>query len=175
MVKMSEKGVKRGKGNRKQHWTLERRNMHGLCPDQLVDRIKKLETKLGRRPTAKEYQQEYGTYASIITVFGTWETAIEKAGIKKYSDERAEHTDPNWLLDQLKFFYKKYGRTARTSDMKRGLLPYHQAYCKEFGTLNNARILAGVPVIIPVSKYRYDEVLIEDPRQLERIKESLGI
>lgn len=171
MKSMSDK-ADRSKNGR---WSLERRNKHGLCPDQLIDKIKKLETKLGRRPTSKEYAKEYGSFQSIITVYGTWETAIEKADLRTFSAEKSEHSNPDWLLDQLRFFYKKYGRTARTSDGKRGLVPYHQIYHKVFGSFNNARILAGVPVIIPVSKYRYDEILIDDERQLTRIKESLGL
>lgn len=159
---MKAMSAKADKNKRKTKWTLERRNENGNCPDQLIDKIKKLEDKIGRRPTAKEYAKEYGSFQSIITVYGTWEEALRIAGISTYTEEKSVRSDPNFLIAQLKQFYKKHKRTARTSDMKRGLVPPHQTYHKVFGSLNNARILAGVPVIIPISKYRYDEVLIED-------------
>jgi len=171
MTAMSKKADRSNNGK----WSLERRNKHGLCPDQLLDRVKTLETKLGRRPTAKEYAKEYGSYQSIITVYGTWNTALEKADIRTYTEEKSGRSSPEWLLSQLQDFYKKYGRTARTSDGRRGLVPSHQIYHKVFGSFNNARILAGVPVIIPLSKYRYDEVIIEDAGQLNRIKENLNL
>lgn len=158
MVAMSKRADK--KRNRVK-WTLERRNENGNCPEQLIDRIKKLHIKLGKRPTAKEYQIEYGSFQSIMTVYGTWNKALAIAKISTYTDEKNLRSDPQFLLEHLRQFYRKYGRTARTSDMRRGLVPNHQIYCKVFGTLNAARQLAGVPVIIPISKYRWDEVIIK--------------
>jgi len=150
--KANKKGVKR--------WSLERRNKEGNCPDQLIDRILKLKDKLGRRPTAKEYAKEYGSFQSIITVYGKWETALKFAGIPLHSTERSIKSSREFLLEHMREFYKKYKRTPRTSDMRRGLLPYHQIYCKVFGTLNRARQEAGIPVLIKISKYRYEEALI---------------
>lgn len=161
MKKMADKGVTRGKGSRKSGWTLERRNKEGLCPDQLIDRIQKLTEKLGERPSAKQYAKEYGSFQSVITVYGTWNKALEMAGIETYSKERGMRVDRKYLLDHMRMFYQKYERTPRTSDMRRGLLPYHQAYCKVFGTLNKARQEAGVPVLLRVGGYRnYEEAII---------------
>ncbi len=153
MTKMAHKGRKTGT-----KWSLERRNQEGNCPEQLIDRIKKLQVELKRRPTAKEYQRKYGTYASIITVYGKWNIALKMASGTTFSEEKAMKTDPDFLLDHMKNFYKRFKRSPRTSDMRRGLLPCHQVYCKVFGTLNDARRLAKIPVVLPLSKYNYVEV-----------------
>lgn len=157
MRTMGEKA--RGRRTRPK-WSLERRNLNGNCPEQLIDRIKRLQKKLGKRPSAKQYAKEYGSYQSVMTVYGKWNKALEVAGMATYTTEKGLRSDRKYLLAQLKQFYDKHGRTARTSDMKRGLLPNHQIYWKVFGSLNNARQLAGVPVVIQLSKFRFDEVML---------------
>ncbi len=166
MTKMSNKAEKK---DRRAHWTLERRNETGNCPEQLIEKIKKLEVKLGRRPTAEDYQREYGSFQSVITVYGKWDTALKVAGMTTYMEEKSLRSDPDFLLGHLQRFYKEHGRTPRTSDMRRGLLPPAQTYWKVFGNLNNARIKAGVPLVIQLSKFRYDEVTFEE---LQRNKEK---
>lgn len=43
---------------------------------------------------------------------------------------------------------KKNNRVPVQSDIKRGLIPDYHVYCKRFGTMNNARKLAGIPELI---------------------------
>lgn len=162
MKKMSLKARKNERSGKKRtsQYSLERRNENGNCPAQLLDKIQKLAIKLGRTPYAKDYAKEYGSFQSIITVYGTWNEAVRLAGYITHTESRAVNVSRTYLLQEMIRFYKQHGRTPRTSDMKRGLLPYHQAYCKEFGTLNKARELANVPVLIQISKYRYDEVVL---------------
>jgi len=137
-----------------------------MCPKQLIEKLKKLEAKLGRRPKAKEYVKEYGSYMSIITVFGKWSTAIKLAGMVTQNEEKALRSDPEYLLEQMRVFYQINKRTPRASDIRRGLMPCLQTYCTVFGTLNNARIRAGIPALVQISKYRYEEVdLPEKSRQ----------
>jgi hypothetical protein len=160
MSAIARKNEKAGK-KRKNPWSMEKRNKEGVCPDQLIDRISRLTEKLGERPSAKRYAQEYGSFQSVITVFGTWNKALEIAGIKTYTEQKGERSDPKYLLEYMRMFYKKHGRTPRHSDMLRGLLPRHQIYCKVFGTLNKARQLAGVPVLLRVGGYKnYEEAII---------------
>lgn len=153
MVKMSKKGITKGKGKRNSAWTLERRNQHGNCPEQLVERLKDLEKALGKRPTAKEYQKEYGSFQSIMTVYGTWENALRAAKMTLYTQERAMRSDPKFMLDHLKSFYEKHNRSPRSSDMRRGLLPNYQSYIKIFGTINRARLLANIPLVLMNGRY----------------------
>lgn len=156
MRKMSRLAKNKGRHG----WSLEKRNETGNCPEQLVDKIKKLQIKIGKRPSAKDYQKEYGSFQSVITVYGKWNEALRVAGMTTYTDEKDIRGDENYLLEQMRFFYKKYGRTPRQSDGQRGLIPCHQLYWKKFGSMNKARELAGIPVLIPISKYRYEEVLL---------------
>lgn len=150
-----------GSTKSKKQWTLERRNEEGNCPEQLIEKIKNLGEKLGRRPTAKEYQKEYGSFQSIITVWGTWDKALEMAKITTYTSEKSIRSDPQFLINCLKDFYKRYGRTPRASDMRRGLLPSHATYWNVFGTLNNARQAAGIPVILMNGRYKWEEVMLK--------------
>lgn len=166
MKKMSKKANKKGSRG----WSLEKRNETGMCPQQLVAKVKRLGRKLGRRPNAKDYVKEYGSYQSIITVFGTWNEAIRLAGFTTYTAERSISTDPKYLLEQMKSFYDKHGRTPRHSDMKRGLVPSHQTYWKVFGSVNKARVLAGVPALIPVGG-KWEEVIIPKKDQKRYQKE----
>lgn len=171
MKKMSDKGVKRGKGVKRTGWSMERRNLTGNCPEQVIEKIKKLGEKLGRRPGAKEYVAEYGSLAPIITIYGTWENAVKLAGMTTYTEQRAISTDPKFLIEQMRQFFEKHGRSPRTSDMKRGLLPAHQTYWSVFGSINNARVLAGVPAVIQINRRRFDEVVFtetERERYIER-------
>lgn len=156
MKKMSSLAKNKGRKG----WSLEKRNENGNCPEQLVDRIKKLQAKIGKRPSAKDYQKEYGSFQSVITVYGKWNEALRVAGMTTYTDERDIRGDRNYLLEAMRSFYKKHGRTPRPSDGQRGLIPCHQLYWKKFGSMNKARELAGIPVLIPISKYRYEEVLL---------------
>ena len=49
--------------------------------------IQKLTEKLGERPSAKQYAKEYGSFQSVITVYGTWNKALDMAGIETYTKE----------------------------------------------------------------------------------------
>lgn len=172
MVKMSNKGVKRGKGKKRSGWSMERRNKTGNCPEQVISKIKILEQKLGRRPGAEEYQKEYGSISPIITIYGTWNKAVELAGLTTYTEEKEIRSDPSYLIEQMVHFYEKYGRSPKTSDGKRGLIPHHQIYHSVFGSLNNARILAGIPAVIQISKFRYDEVILTPEERINYIKNN---
>ncbi len=156
MKKMSDKSSKKGSGG----WTLERRNYHGMCPEQLIHKIKLLQEKLGKRPRAKDFVKEYGSFAPIITVYGKWETAVRLAGITTYLDENKMRMSKEFLLESMRLFYKKHGRTPRSSDSRRGLIPHHQTYWKVFGNMNNARKAAGIPQLVQLSKYRYVELRV---------------
>jgi len=172
MKKMSDKSSKKGSGG----WTLEKRNEMGLCPAQLLKKIHVLGDKLGRRPFAKEYMREYGSHMSIITVFGKWNDAIRLSKyITTWNDEKAMGKEPEYLLESLRLFYQIHKRTPQTSDAKRGLIPPIQTYCEIFGTLNNARIRAGVPVLLRLSKYRYKEVTLPENARKMYIKKMAKI
>lgn len=143
--------------------SLEDLNKRGMCPAQLLQRIKDLEIKLGHRPSYNEFIEHYKWryWQPIRRTFGTWENALKKAGYTTYLDEQREKYSKENLIQYLKDFYKLNKRTPTQSDCKRGILPKHDVYVKNFGNMNNARMLAHVPIIIKVG-YGYKELSYEE-------------
>ena len=147
---MSAKATRKGHG-----WPLERKNKHGLCPDQLLDKIKGLYSDMDNKvPSARDFRMVYTRYyGSIIRTFGTWNKAIEMAGLKTYKSGGQERHSKEKLLEYMRIFYQTHKRTPRNSDMARGYLPRPSVYIYRFGNLNEARLQAGVPILIPVGHY----------------------
>lgn len=132
--------------------TLESRNKRGLCPDQVLQKIKDLERELGHCPTVTEFKKAYGSrYLSSINFhFGGYNKACRKADLVPRQDI-LNYTDEE-LLNKLVEFNKKYGRIPMTSDFERGLLPTARTYKNHFGTLNWARVEAGLGAVIPMAR-----------------------
>lgn len=134
----------------KDTWSLERRNIAGNCPEQVLERIKDLADKLGKPPTQEEFDEHYHKrYTSAIYYqHGTFAKAVKKA----CGSTRAElrHPDTEALLDSLRQFYENHGRVPQTSDFNRGLLRDRGVYSRKFGSLNNARIEAGLKALLPM-------------------------
>lgn len=127
--------------------SLEKKNERGTCPEQLLDRIRDAIKKNGGIiPTMEEFvrMNEGKYYGSIRNTYGTWTNAVEKLG---HSTHRNVYSEQD-LLDSMQTFYRVHKRTPRWSDMKRGLLPSATAYYGKFRSMNNARLKAGVPLLI---------------------------
>lgn len=153
-----KKGRSAPKTKRDNKWRLEQKNILGTCPDQLLDKIKKLSIRLGHTPSNGEFRRFYkGKYStSILNTFGTWNAAIELAGLarnegSKYSDEV--------LLSFLQNFYQQHNRVPTTSDFNRNYLPSSRLYIYRFGSLNQARMAANIPILIPMSNGKYVETM----------------
>ncbi len=132
---------------------LETRNKRGTCPDQLIDKIKKMAAKLGRTPHLSDLQKEGGggrRFAYLYkNTFGSFAEAVKRAGLEpakkfiyregkknKYSDEE--------LLDFISIFWQENQRVPTETDYLRGFVPSPQVYKRRFGSLQKARELAGV-------------------------------
>lgn len=63
--------------NARQRKTLIQKNREGSCPEQLMDRLLRLKSKLGYAPSRSEYIREYGhsRIKTIIDTFGSWSEA----------------------------------------------------------------------------------------------------
>lgn len=151
-IKRLRKSVKNKKLGYKQI-SLETRNKRGNCPDQMIDKVKKLVKKLGRTPTQQEYKNEYKTSQVnlIIKLFGSWANLLKRGKIKRLTGRKK----PVWLkrkytrkelLGYLRNFHKKTGQIPMQSDchMQRGFLPSYSTYNVRFGGLPRARRLAGI-------------------------------
>lgn len=153
-------GEKKSGGDLKRNspWSLEKRNKMGMCPDQLLHKIKELGDELGHTPSSNEFRKKHTRYATaILMMFGSWNAAIIQAGLTpNYGIGFPQYTSIQ-LLQYLRNFYKEHKRTPVHSDFSRGYLPSLATYGKRFGTLNEARLQAGIPRLIQISKMKYVE------------------
>lgn len=162
ILERRKKGLKRIKElrmNEKRkgtHIALEHRNKRGTCPDQLLDKIKKIAKKIGRSPSTDDFRNEYDTkfLGTIYFHFGSWVNAVKLAGFKP----RKEFVKENMkdykekrkieLIEKLKIFYEMNKRSPLSQDFGKGVLPGRHLYGFYFRTLNTARKEAGIPLVI---------------------------
>lgn len=128
---------------------LEVKNKRGTCPDQLLDKIKRVAKELGRTPGRKEFDDYFGTHkyqTNILQTFGGWKNAVRMCGFEPYESKkgRAGYSKEH-LLALLRVFYKRKGIIPSTSDFKRGVFPDMNVYLRNFGSIKEARKLAGIP------------------------------
>jgi hypothetical protein len=131
--------------------SLEALNRDGMCPDQLIDHIKKCADKLGKSPSFKEFEVEYGGkyVGAIIRTFGSWNGAKKMANLVPCkSGSRVPHNKSEYsnelLLEFLRSFYREKGHKPSHSDWRRGYLPSYHLYRHRFGGIQKARELAGI-------------------------------
>lgn len=141
---------RRKNGTKRRKMSLEVRNKRGNCPDQLLDIIDKTVKSFGRVPTEEEFKKFHrGRFLNTIKLtYGKWSTAVHKLGLKTHKEIPTDQA----LLDQMAMFHQTHNRTPRWSDFKRGFLPNGNLYISRFGTMNRARVMAGVPFLIHVGK-----------------------
>ncbi len=148
--------------------SLEARNKRGTCPDQLLDKLKEVQEKLGHSPSRGEFDKELGTrkYSNAIEFyFGSWNDFKEIHSYQAYEKNcnvfKRKYSNQQ-LSDLLRNFYDKNKRIPVTSDFKKGLLPDIQYYQNYFGSLTNARIQAGLLDKPPHSRYdKYHQELLK--------------
>lgn len=139
---------------------LEIKNKRGSCPDQLLDKIRKLKRKLGKVPSVKDFKREYNQkfVGTIYYTFGSWGEACKLAGLKSQKAQHADRYSRKNLIRYMQDFYKRNNRTPTNSDMERGLLPSANTYRRKFGQLNQARYEAGIPLLV-ISKGHYIQTM----------------
>lgn len=129
---------------------IEHRNKRGTCPDQLLDKIIKLHEKLGVVPSTDDFRAEYGTkYMGIMYHhFGSWVNAVKLAGFVPRSEGKPSYKySKEELVERLKVFFEKERRSPLTKDFGYGVLPCRATFRKHWGTLNEARLEAGLPLV----------------------------
>lgn len=134
--------------------SLEKKNLRGTCPDQLLSLIKNAAEHYGHTPSISDFEVFHGTQRfmnPIIKTFGSWKKAIEKCGLEvrksgpQYSADRPWRMyDDEELLDLLSIYASTNKVTPMASDFRRGFLPSFATYIKRFGSLIQARRLAGI-------------------------------
>lgn len=139
-------------------WTAQTRNEKGLCREQTIAKLKFLADSHNGRLTYGLVASEYGHgFRSVILHwFGTWDNALKEAGIKSFLMSRKElrEQDIDEIPDIIKAFYEREGRTPQSSDFDSlAELPNSDRVSSLFGTLNNARRVAEVPVLVQVKRH----------------------
>lgn len=166
----------RGKGSKSAEtsgWTLERRNKEGLCPDQVIEKIKEAAEKLGHTPSYDEFKVFYHTryVASIRYLHGNYLNAVKKARL--ISAKELKEPSNETILRYLVEFKEEHGHIPMTSDFKRGLLPVpRQMYNRRFGNLNNARLEAGLNAVLPMP---FGQIIEVNAEQYAAYKNGHGI
>lgn len=132
--------------------TLETKNKRGTCPDQLIDKVKKVAEALGHSPSKNEFIDFYKSqkYVHIILkTFGTWNEVKRRAGLdllvtssngkaKKHRYTKEE------IIDYMKLFYQENKRPPTTTDCNRGLIPHQTTIKRIFGSMQEARLASGI-------------------------------
>jgi hypothetical protein len=140
-------GTKRKEGG----MSLQKRNEIGKCPDQVLEKIRELADKLGRAPSYEEFRDhyKYEYLGSIKFQHGSFSAAVHKLGLKTAAEIKSPDSD--LLLQRLIDFHDEHGRIPTKSDFERGLVGYPRSmYWRRFGSLNNARVEAGLNAILPM-------------------------
>lgn len=128
----------------------ENLNLKGICPDQLIELIRKAHDHYKATPSYAEFLAYYQTnrFATPIKrTFGSWKNAVRKAGYEPkqrvFSTGLAKYDDEE-LVETLSDFYKENRRVPTYSDFKRGFLPTWETYVRRFGSMQEARLKAGI-------------------------------
>lgn len=131
---------------------------------QLIEILKTKAKELNRTPTRREVYQN-----QIISIrFGSWNEAIEKAGLKLLKREYSQSE----LIDIAKRFYKKNKKSPKIADYNDNIyLPAATTVMKKFGSWNDYLLSADLPTNIIINKISStkDEILEEFKKEFLRI------
>lgn len=144
--------VKPGRSIHKGLYAPQTRNEKGICREQTLAKIHALARSNDGRVTWPMFRREYGDQSSVIyTWFGGWNKALEIAGLDTYYErldidrkKKRPHAE-----ESVRHFYEENGRTPQCSDFQSvDYLPTRGYIRKEYGTINNLRSVAGVPLLV---------------------------
>ncbi len=136
--------------------TVEGMNKDGSCPDQTLQAIIDAKNELGHVPSKREFIDHKGSQRYVHLAykhFGSWTKAVQmcKFDTKDFR-EKINNGGPKGYKDEDLLEYLEYQQIPTATDWKRDLLPDHDTYIRHFGTIENARQLAGVYNIVELSK-----------------------
>lgn len=157
---IKERGVKLGGHG----WNAQTRNEKGMCREQTLAKIKYIASLNDGVPLLKHFLQTYGwgQQSTINFWFGNWQVAVREAGfannLERHVTNRQVHIDET--VERMQAFYKEHGRTPQSSDISSeyGFLPVDRV-SRLFHGLNNARRVAGIPVLVSLGNGKWGEVM----------------
>lgn len=123
-----------------------------ITEEAVLSAMRGLADKLGHPPSSNEWQMNFNRYKNAITRMGGFPEARARAFGEahryRYGRRGAHHTEEQ-LLQLLQDFYAEHGRVpVAHKDHGQNGLPTATTYVKRFGTMNAARVRAGIPALI---------------------------
>lgn len=123
---------------------------------ELLDYLKQFYEENGRPPMKRDfiYNFRYPGFATYINHFGSWNRAIEMAGLwdKRKKRQSILYTDDE-LLAYLKQFYEDIGRIPKQLDFNENpIYPSFGTYKKRFGSWQKALKLVNLDIDTMVRK-----------------------
>ena len=146
-------------------WSPQRRNEEGNCKEQTLAKIKHLAKVNGGVVRIEDFEREYGNIGTVKHWFGSWDKGVKAAGLETYLSrvKRTYRERKNNVPKLIHSFYKQHGRTPQSSDFNGDNdLPSHKTVISMFGSLNNARSIAKVPLLVWVPGMGWKEILTQE-------------
>jgi hypothetical protein len=142
-------------------------NRNNIPEAELLDEIKRLQSELGRTPTAidMESKGEFG-WATYETAFGSWNAAVQEAGFEPNGRINIEKSE---LIDAIKSLRTRLGQTPGRRDMDRNGQFDSGTYLSTFGSWNNALREADIE-----PNKRHDVSDTELIEAIEQLRDTLG-
>lgn len=147
----------------KQGSLLERKNKKGTCPDQLIDKLQKLTADNNGHIGYRELQKNHTAFlGNIIRTFGTLVKARKMANLSNKGYDVFRYSEEQ-LVEALRDFYQLHNRVPTCTDFKsENNLPNYKAYISRWGSINRARFMAGIPLIVQIGQHQFVEVTADE-------------
>ena len=142
-------------------------NRNNIPEAELLDEIKRLQSELGRTPTAidMESKGEFG-WATYETAFGSWNAAVQEAGFEPNGRINIEKSE---LIDGIKSLRTQLGQTPGRRDMDRHGQFDSSTFISTFGSWNDALREADIEL-----NKRHDVSDTELIEAIEQLRDTLG-
>lgn len=153
--------------------TVHHSKKHGEKLDKseyLIKDINRVYKKLGRVPTRREYDNQYGNFTSksCKDCFGSWNNALRECEFEPHSIRDYSKQD---LIEELQRLYEELGHSPQFSETKEHSKYSHTLYANIFGSWNDALRAANLEVNKEMSISSQD-LLDEIKRIYEKIDRS---
>lgn len=111
----------------------------GFDHKKLIEQLKEEAGRLGRTPLASEMANPCGNL--YMREFGTWDKALEAAGLKPERSTRRKAYTKEELIQKIQEKAQELGRIPNYNEVSR---PYYSTYVKYFGSWEKALAEAGL-------------------------------
>ncbi len=132
----------------------KRQTRENYSYNELLERLRKFEREEGRPPKAEDFKNnpKYPGLSTYIKRFGSWNDALQMAGLHTVKGGSNKYTDDD-LLEFLRKFEKDEGRSPKAEDfISDPRYPSIRPYIYRFGSWQKALKLVGLDTDSMVKK-----------------------